>query len=147
MSQKKRYGVADHQCFLKHWWKNARSNVIFSDMINTTFNKLCVEFQLHMSIITKVMNARELNWWFNPDLMIKRQIETKHILSSKSHLTHHSSHVCNFSYLWHVGLKLHIQLHKSCVYRVSKYCIVILHHATPCFFFFFFFRNKVQVIG
>ena len=46
----------------------------------------------------------------------------RRILSSKSILTHHSSHGDNLSYLWHIGLKLYTHLDKSCGYYVSKYC-------------------------
>ncbi len=45
-------------------------------------------------------------------------------------MTHHSSHAHNFSNIWHkMGLKLHTQQDESCIYHVSEYCIVILHHS------------------
>ena len=43
------------------------------------------------------------------------------VLSSESYLTHHISHIYNFSYAWHIGLKLHTQLDKYCIlYYVWK---------------------------
>ena len=53
----------------------------------------------------------------------------KRILSSKSILTHHSSHGRNFSSLWHIELVLYTYLDESCRYLVSKYYIDILHHS------------------
>ncbi len=73
------------------------SAVIFTDIINTSFVYLSVKFQLQMSNVTKVMNARRMSpGWFKQDLDDKTaNINTKkHILS-----TCHSSHVHNFSYL------------------------------------------------
>ena len=43
--------------------------------------------------------------------------------------THHSCKVCNFSCIWHTGLKLHTQLNKSCIYHVWKYFIVMYYHS------------------
>ena len=54
----------------------------------------------------------------------------KHILTSESLLTHHSSCGHNFSCnLWRIGLKLYTHLDESCIYHVSKYYIDILYHS------------------
>ncbi len=37
-------------------------------------------------------------------------------LSSKSRLNHLSSHIHNFGYVRHMGLQLHAQLDKSCIF-------------------------------
>ena len=52
----------------------------------------------------------------------------KYICMSKSCLIHRSSHIHNFSYVWHTGLKLHKQ-DKSCIYYASKYCIFVCCHS------------------
>ena len=103
------------------------SNVIFLDIINITFFLLFVKFQFHMSNVTKVMNLRRMMGQRRLGLSNDKFIH-KRVVSLKSILTHHSSHGHNFSYFWHIGLKLSTHLNKSYRYHVSKYYIDILHH-------------------
>ncbi len=44
-----------------------------------------------------------------------------------SHVIHHSSQVCNFSYVWHMKLKFHTPLDESCIWYTWKYCIAVCH--------------------
>ncbi len=43
----------------------------------------------------------------------------------KSHLTHHSSNIHNFSHIWRTELKLHPQLDTTCIEYIWKYYIVV----------------------
>ncbi len=70
-------------------------------------------------------------------LVVRGFIHTKRV-ASMSLLTLRSSRVHNFSYLSHMGLKLHTQLNERCIYHVSKYCIVMLHH-----YYFFLVTHPV----
>ena len=51
-------------------------------------------------------------------------------LSCEFHLTQHSSHTHNISYLWYMGLKLHTRLDKGC----SLLCVKILHSSLVYYF-------------
>ena len=62
-------------------------------------------------------------------ILSNNKFKYKHILSSKSLLTYHSSCIHNFNYLWHMGLTLHTDLEKHCIYHVAKYCTAISPHS------------------
>ena len=98
-----------------------------------------MKFQLRMSIVTNVMNFRRMMGKTGLRLSNKK-FTHKCILSSYSLLTHRFS--CgrghNFTYFWHIGLKLCTHLDKvvvimsqniTLIYIASfvKYCI-FLHH-------------------
>ncbi len=64
------------------------------------------------------------------------------VLSSRSRLTHNSSHVYSLSYvwLWHRpnGVELYTQLDKSCNYQVSKYYCYAEYISIICYTVLFF---------
>ncbi len=90
--------------------------------------------RLCLKRIHHCLNSRVTRFWITVRqtsvhvLVVRHSIHTKRILSFKSRLTHHSSHVHNFSYLKLVELKLHTHLDERCISYVSKYYIVMLHH-------------------
>ncbi len=64
-------------------------------------------------------------WWVKQDLNVKTTNLNADVFLSKSRLTHQFYRFC--SYGWHNGSET-LQLHKSCIHYVSKWCIGILHN-------------------
>ena len=81
--------------------------------------------------LTKVMNARGMMGQRPKGTQNKMNtFMFKFIsLSSKFSLTHHSSHVQNFCYLWHIDYKLHSLLDKNLFFlseNIIMSCVTIL---------------------
>ena len=98
------------------------SNVIFSVKMHLLSS--CVwNSTLYMSNLTKVINLRRMMGQTGLTLS-NNKFTQKGILSSKSFLTYHSPCGYNFSYLWHIGLKLYTHPDQSCIYHVSNITLI-----------------------